>query len=492
MRLLLSLLLLFAGTAFGSDLQRQLAQIAKVSRPAVVSIHVKRSRDFAPEISEVLMDFNVSLPKATETSSGATGSGVIVASTGQVLTNYHVVRGVETVEIQLGDGRRLNADVVGFDARSDLAVLQISPAGRYPHMRLADSSKLKVGHFVMAIGNPFDFSFSTTVGVVSALGRRGLSAGEIQNFIQTDAAVNPGNSGGPLINLDGQVVGINTAIYSAGQDQNSGISFAIPSNMVKRVIEDLERLGRVRRSRIGLVAHPMTDDEGKPDGLEVTWVVPLDPAEKAGIRRGDRIIAGANEPIRSQKELKDLVLSVGVGDTLLLDVRRESIVEHVSVVTAPASVVGLGRQDVQVVDFNGPEQPSWKSRKRSVVSWVLSRAGAWLCARSSRDLGRRDLDLWRAIESSLWGANQADSIVELSGILASFKDGFTTVGVRPTGTLLLVLPTGWLSSTLIDIMVLLVTWYIIPGDGVTAVQPFGQVNKLTAFRAERSCGVVLI
>ena len=395
------------------------------------------------EISEVLMDFNVSLPKATETSSGATGSGVIVASTGQVLTNYHVVRGVETVEIQLGDGRRLNADVVGFDARSDLAVLQISPAGRYPHMRLADSSKLKVGHFVMAIGNPFDFSFSTTVGVVSALGRRGLSAGEIQNFIQTDAAVNPGNSGGPLINLDGQVVGINTAIYSAGQDQNSGISFAIPSNMVKRVIEDLERLGRVRRSRIGLVAHPMTDDEGKPDGLEVTWVVPFGPAEKAGIRRGDRIIAGANEPIRSQKELKDLVLSVGVGDTLLLDVRRESIVEHVSVVTAPASVVGLGRQDVQSRGFQ------WAGATIVEVSETIS---GELGIEPSRGV------VVRTIEPRSWaarlglmagdrivvvGGRQADSIVELSGILASLEDGFTTVGVlRPTGTLLLVLPTG--------------------------------------------------
>ena len=161
MRLLLTLLLLVSGTASANDLQRQLAQIARVSKPAVVSIHVERSRDFAPEISEVLMDFNVSLPKATESNSGATGSGVIVAPSGQVLTNYHVVRGVESVEIQLGDGRRLNADVVGFDARSDLAVLQITPAGRYPHMRLADSSKLKVGHFVMAIGNPLEFSFST-------------------------------------------------------------------------------------------------------------------------------------------------------------------------------------------------------------------------------------------------------------------------------------------------------------------------------------------
>lgn len=437
------MLLFCGGDAFAGDLQRQLARIAKVSRPAVVSIHVRRSRDFAPEISEVFMDFNVSLPRPGREDSGATGSGVIIDPKGQVLTNYHVVRGVEDVEIQLGDGRRLTANVVGFDARSDLAVLQITPAGRYPHMRLADSSKLEVGHFVMAIGNPFDFSFSTTVGVVSALGRRGLSAGEIQNFIQTDAAVNPGNSGGPLINLDGKVVGINTAIYSAGQDQNSGISFAIPSNMVKRVIEDLESLGRVRRARLGLVAHPITDADGKSDGLDVTWVVPYGPAERAGIRRGDRIIAGAGEPIRSQKELKDLVLSVGIGEPLLLDVRRESIVEHVSVVTAPASVVGLGRQDIEGSGFQ------WAGATIVEVDEAIS---SELGIAPSRGV------VVRSIEPRSWaarlgvmagdrivvvGGRQVDSIVELSGILAALEDGFATVGVlRPTGTLLLLLPTG--------------------------------------------------
>ena len=191
---------------------------------------MRRSRDFAPEISEVFMDFNVSLPRPGREDSGATGSGVIIDPKGQVLTNYHVVRGVEDVEIQLGDGRRLTADVVGFDARSDLAVLQITPEGRYPHMRLADSSKLEVGHFVMAIGNPFDFSFSTTVGVVSALGRRGLSAGEIQNFIQTDAAVNPGNSGGPLINLDGKVVGINTCLLYTSPSPRDATLSRMPSS----------------------------------------------------------------------------------------------------------------------------------------------------------------------------------------------------------------------------------------------------------------------
>ena len=443
MFVLLWVLLFFCGDAAAQDLQRQLARIAKESRPAVVSIHVRRSRDFAPEIAEVFMDFNVSLPRPGRNDSGATGSGIIVDPRGQVLTNYHVVRGVEDAEIQLGDGRRLTADVVGFDARSDLAVLQITPAGRYPHMRLADSSKLKVGHFVMAIGNPFDFSFSTTVGVVSALGRRGLAAGEIQNFIQTDAAVNPGNSGGPLINLEGKVVGINTAIYSAGQDQNSGISFAIPSNMVKRVVQDLETLGRVRRARIGLVAHPIMDGDGKPGGLEVTWVVPFSPAEKGGIRRGDRIIAGAGEPIRSQKELKDLVLSVGIGETLLLDVQRESIVEHVSVVTAPASIVGLGRQDIEGSGFQWAGATVVEADE--TVSGELGIApsrGVVVRTIEPRSWAAR-LGLMAGDRIVVVGGRQVDSIVELSGVLAALEDGFAAVGVsRTTGTLLLLLPTG--------------------------------------------------
>jgi len=275
------------------------------------------------------------------------------------------------------------------------------------------------------------------------LGRRGLAAGEIQNFIQTDAAVNPGNSGGPLINLEGKVVGINTAIYSAGQDQNSGISFAIPSNMVKRVVQDLETLGRVRRARIGLVAHPIMDGDGKPGGLEVTWVVPFSPAEKGGIRRGDRIIAGAGEPIRSQKELKDLVLSVGIGETLLLDVQRESIVEHVSVVTAPASIVGLGRQDIEGSGFQWAGATVVEADE--TVSGELGIApsrGVVVRTIEPRSWAAR-LGLMAGDRIVVVGGRQVDSIVELSGVLAALEDGFAAVGVsRTTGTLLLLLPTG--------------------------------------------------
>lgn len=264
--------------AVARDLQRDLAAVAAKARPAVVSLQVNRSRRLAPEIHELLLDFEIYPESSALPVQGATGSGVIVSRGGQVLTNFHVVQGAQRVTVVRANGERLGAKVVGMDPRTDLAVLQIIEPGVYPTLPLGDSSKLRVGHVVMAIGNPFDFALSTTMGIVSAMGRRGLSEGEIQDFIQTDAAVNPGNSGGPLVNLKGEIIGINTAIFSVGREQNSGISFAIPSNMVKRIREDLKVLGRVRRARLGIVTQSVSD-EADDSGVEVTWVLPFGPGQ---------------------------------------------------------------------------------------------------------------------------------------------------------------------------------------------------------------------
>ncbi len=234
----------------------------------------------------------------------ALGSGVIVSGDGYIVTNNHVVGGADEVEVRLSDERVFQAKIIGTDPKSDLAVIRID-AKNLPVVRIGDSSKLRVGNFVLAVGNPFGLEGTVTHGIISALGRTGLNIGvDYENFIQTDAPINPGNSGGALVNTSGELIGINTAILS-GSGTNVGIGFAIPVNLAMNIVRSIEKTGKVVRGWLGVTVQEVTPQIAKAMGLEipkgalVADVVKDSPAGKAGIRQGD-IIAAING-----KEVKD-------------------------------------------------------------------------------------------------------------------------------------------------------------------------------------------
>ena len=256
------------------------------------------------------------------------GSGVIVdASQGNVLTNHHVIRGAATIRVSLQDGRSFNATVVGSDPDTDLAVLRI-PAQDLQALALSDSSDLRVGDFVVAIGDPYGLGQSASSGIVSALDRSSLRAAGYQNFIQTDASINPGNSGGALVNLNGELVGINTMIYTPSGG-NVGIGFAIPSNLAGEVMRQLLQHGQVQRGGLGLDTLDITPRNARQLGLApgstgvaVARVADGSPAQKAGIQARDQILSIDGKAIGSSAQLRNAEGLLPVGRQVRLGLSR--------------------------------------------------------------------------------------------------------------------------------------------------------------------------
>jgi Do/DeqQ family serine protease len=259
----------------------------------------------------------------------AAGSGVIVdARRGYVLTNAHVVDHATRITVTLQDGRSLKAKVVGVDTPSDIAVVRIAAHG-LTQIRLGDSARLAVGDFVVAIGNPFGLPHTVTSGIVSGLKRSGFSPDDYENYIQTDASINPGNSGGALVDLRGDLVGINTAILS-GSGDNIGIGFAIPVNTARQVMRQLITYGAVDRGQLGLSLYAVTPEvarslglRGKATGGLVEQVIPGSPAQKAGIRAGDVVTAIAGHRIKSNTDLREAIGLLRVGDPVTVDLLRD-------------------------------------------------------------------------------------------------------------------------------------------------------------------------
>ncbi len=257
------------------------------------------------------------------------GSGVIIdARQGYVLTNNHVIDRATAIQVTLMDGRRLTAEVIGADPQVDLAVIRI-PAEGLTGIPLADSDRLRVGDFVVAIGNPFGLGHTVTSGIVSALGRSGLGIEGFEDFIQTDASINPGNSGGALVNLRGELTGINTAILAPGGG-NVGIGFAIPSNMVQQVMSQLIEHGEVRRGQLGISVQDLTPELAQALGLRefrpgvvVVQVGEGTPAAQAGVASGDVIARINDRTIRSATELRTIIGLLRIGDTLEIEVQRD-------------------------------------------------------------------------------------------------------------------------------------------------------------------------
>ncbi len=265
------------------------------------------------------------------------GSGVIIDEEGYIVTNHHVVENADKLVVKLENEKEFEAELVGTDEKTDLAVIKIDPKGeKLKAAKLGDSDALKVGEWVIAIGNPFGLDHTVTAGIVSAKGRRlpRPDSSPYDNFIQTDAAINPGNSGGPLVNLRGEVVGINTAIYSRSGG-NIGIGFAIPANMVREIVPQLKETGHVTRGWLGVMIQPVTRDIAKaldlPEakGALVASVLPDSPAERAGIKRGDVIVEFDGHDVPKSEDLPSIVAGTPPGKkvevVVIRDGKRKSI-----------------------------------------------------------------------------------------------------------------------------------------------------------------------
>ncbi len=252
------------------------------------------------------------------------GSGFIISNDGYIFTNNHVVEQADKILVKLSDGKEYEAKVIGKDANTDIALIKIKPSGSLPVAETGDSEKLRVGEWVLAIGNPFGLEQTVTAGIVSAKGRV-IGAGPYDNFIQTDASINPGNSGGPLFNMEGKVVGINTAIVAQGQ----GIGFAIPISMAKTILPDLKARGKVTRGWLGVSVQDITEDIAKnmkikeKRGALISDVFKGDPAEKAGLKSGDIVTEINGKPVKDTHELLLMIAGFRIGETIKIKIIRD-------------------------------------------------------------------------------------------------------------------------------------------------------------------------
>lgn len=331
-------------TAVNGQALPSLAPMLEKVRPAVVSIAIEgktqasASRRAVPEEFEFFFGPDMFRDGGSSRQFKGEGSGVIIdAKKGYVVTNNHVIDNADKITVKLEDGREFKAKLVGADPMSDVALIQLENPKNLTEIKIADSDKLRVGDFTVAIGNPFGLGQTVTSGIVSALGR---STGDIdegyESYIQTDAAVNRGNSGGPLINLNGELIGINTAIISPSGG-NAGIAFAIPSNMANNLVQQIIEFGEVKRGLLGIKGGELNADLAKAfdvnaqQGAFVSEVMPESAAAKAGLKAGD-VITGLNgQKIRSFAELRAKVATTGAGKEIELTYLRDGKEKNVKV-----------------------------------------------------------------------------------------------------------------------------------------------------------------
>ena len=315
------------------------AEVARVATPGVVSLLVERESPGGTEDPRLEQFFGFPPVPAPPGTQVGRGSGAIVDPSGLIVTNNHVVDGATGIEVEFSDGRTLEAVVVGQDPPTDLAVLRLETEGEvFPYLALGDSEEVRVGDWVLAIGNPLGNSHSVTAGIVSAKGR--VLGGDYQDFIQTDAAINRGNSGGPLVSLDGSLVGVNTMIQVAGTPGNIGLGFAIPSNLVGRVYDDLASEGKVTRGWLGVAIRPVDAevarafelDENIRGAIITDYSGPESPAAKAGLRRGDVIVRFNGRPIESSMDLQFAVADARPDENSTVEILRDGVVLSVDVV----------------------------------------------------------------------------------------------------------------------------------------------------------------
>ncbi len=309
--------------------------LAKQVQPGVVNIRtVKTTKEGGPVFRHFFGNrdpFGEGGP-GREFKQSSLGSGFIIDREGYIVTNNHVVENADQIKVRLSDEREFDAKVIGRDPKTDLALIQIDGAKDLSPLKMGDSEKLEVGSWVLAVGSPFGLEQTVTAGIVSAKGRF-IGAGPYDDFIQTDASINPGNSGGPLLNMTGEVIGINTAIVAQGQ----GIGFAIPVNLAQSIIAQLKERGSVTRGWMGVGIQDLTPELAQyygfkdQKGVLVTQVFPGDPAEKAGIKTKDVIIAVNDKPVGTSRELSSAVAGMAVGKEVPVKILRDGKEQTVKV-----------------------------------------------------------------------------------------------------------------------------------------------------------------
>jgi Do/DeqQ family serine protease len=327
-----------------SKTNQAMSEVVSAVKPSVVNISsvktvkmAERSTPFSPDpfFKKFFGDEFRNFDKPREQKRSGLGSGVIVDKNGYILTNNHVIRGADEIKVTLSDKREFKGKVIGTDQKTDLAVIKIE-SDQLPVLRLGDSDNLKIGETVLAIGNPFGLNQTVTTGIVSATGRANVGIADYEDFIQTDAAINPGNSGGALVNIRGELIGINTAIFSTSGGYQ-GIGFAIPSNMAKDVMKSLIKNGKVVRGWLGLSIQPLTNDLVKQfnlrddNGALVGDVVEDSPAEKAGIQRGDVIIEFNGREVKDVTHLRNMVADSDPGKEVTVKLSRDGNIKTVEV-----------------------------------------------------------------------------------------------------------------------------------------------------------------
>ncbi len=322
---------------FLGRLSSSLSEVAEAVKPSVVNISTTKtvtmkSTPFGDLFNDPFFrrffgdDFRPFGPKRKYKSS-ALGSGVIVSADGYILTNNHVIKDADEIKVVLYDRREFKGKVIGTDPKTDLAVIKID-AENLPAIKIGESDDLKVGEVVIAIGNPFGLNQTITMGIVSAVGRSNVGIADYEDFIQTDAAINPGNSGGALVNTRGELVGVNTAIFSTSGGY-MGIGFAIPSDMAKAVMKSIVKYGKVIRGWLGVTIQGLTPELAKSfdikedKGALVTDVVKDSPAQKAGFKRGDLIVEFDGKTVRDETSLRNMVANTPPGKTVQVRIIRD-------------------------------------------------------------------------------------------------------------------------------------------------------------------------
>ena len=311
-----------------------LAPMLEDVTPAVVNIYtISETEEKTQQIDDPFLRKFFNIPgqqKSKKKNRAGLGSGVIINSKkGYIITNNHVIARAKDIKVKLQDGREFKATLVGSDPASDVAVIKISP-GKLHAIKFSDSDKLRVGDFVVAIGNPFGIGQTVTSGIVSALGRSGLGIEAYENFIQTDASINPGNSGGALVNLKGELIGINTAIIgSRGGSGSVGIGLAIPVNMALDITKQLIEYGKVRRGYLGVSAQDLTNDLSKAFGIKanrgaiITQVLKDSPADLAGISIGDVVIKINNEDVQNASSMRNKIGLLKLNSIITMEINRK-------------------------------------------------------------------------------------------------------------------------------------------------------------------------